>query len=309
MVIVAFATCCAGLARVQAQGTSSTSEAFKKSATVVEDAAEAKTKISSENASRSGNDRLLRDRSYLRAYVNDRSGTVTYQVSTRTQYTATKYRLYRTAYFQTARGTDSAPVVVLSRSSGGCDAYGKCEYREDSGFYVDEAVLRAVAKDYALDPSSASPWTFRLKNKSGDQLDGYLLDAEIAGLLARVDEYFADNKLARGRPNTVEAPLLSPLNNMVAFGIQGANKSELAPAIAAALGTTELKGIFVVTVSPGSLAEFAGVKAGDDLYEFNGKTIGSSQQMQAAVAGAAAGTSVPIKVLRNGAPVSMVAQF
>jgi len=31
--------------------------------------------------------------------------------------------------------------------------------------------------------------------------------------------------------------------------------------------------------------------------------------MQAAVAGAGAGTAVPIKVMRSGAPVSMVAQF
>jgi len=129
--------------------------------------------------------------------------------------------------------------------------------------------LRAAAKDYSADPQSAPEWKFRLKDKSGDQSDGYLLEAEIAGLLARVDDYVADSKIPRYRPNTVDQPLLSPLNSMVAFGIQGANKGELAPPIAAALGSAELKGIFVITVSPGSLAESAGVKAGDDLCAAN----------------------------------------
>lgn len=300
---IVIAACAAGLfslAHAQNQAAAATSEDFKRNATVVEDAGEAKTKISSESA---------HNRSFLRAYVNTRSGEITYQVYTRNQYSGTQYRLYRTAYFQTGAGSDSSPVVVLSRASQACDASGKCEFREDSGFLVSEAVLRAAAKDYSADPQSAPEWKFRLKDKSGDQSDGYLLEAEIAGLLARVDDYVADSKIPRYRPNTVDQPLLSPLNSMVAFGIQGANKGELAPPIAAALGSAELKGIFVITVSPGSLAESAGVKAGDDLYEFNGKPIASAQQMQAAVAGAGAGTAVPIKVMRSGAPVSMVAQF
>jgi hypothetical protein len=290
------------LAYADNQDASRTSENFKRTATVVEDGGgDAKTKISAEDA---------HNRSFLRAFVDTRSGEITYQVYTRNQYSGTKYRLYRTAYFQTGKGgSDSAPVVVLSRASEACDAYGKCEFREDSGFLVSDAAVRAAAKDYLVDPATASDWKFRLKDKSGDQSDGYLPAAEIAGLLARVDEYVADNKLPRYRPNTVDQPLLSPLNSMVAFGIQGANKSELAPPIAAALSSTELKGIFVITVTPGSPAEWAGIKAGDDLYEFNGKPIASAQQMQAAVASAGAGTSVPIKVLRGGAIVPMVAQF
>jgi hypothetical protein len=291
-----------GLAQAQSQNASASSAEFKRNATVVEDGGgDAKTKISTEDA---------HNRSFLRAFVDTRSGEITYQVYTRNQYSGTKYRLYRTAYFQTGTGgSDSSPVVVLSRASEHCDAYGKCEYREDSGFLVREAALRAAAKDYATDPATAAEWKFRLKDKSGDQSDGYLPAAEIAGLLARVDEYVADKNLPHYRPNTVEQPLLSPLNSMVAFGIQGASKSELAAPIAAALASTELKGILVITVSPGSLAESAGIKGGDDLYEFNGKPIASAQQMQAAVASAGAGTSVPIKVLRGGAVVSMVAQF
>jgi hypothetical protein len=302
IVFAACAACLVSLAHAQIKDASATSEDFKRTATVVEDGGgDAKTKISAEDA---------HNRSFLRAFVDTRSGEITYQVYTRNQYSGTKYRLYRTAYFQAGKGgSDSAPVVVLSRASEGCDAKGKCEFREDSGFLVSDAAVRAAAKDYLVDPATASEWKFRLKDKSGDQSDGYLPEAEIAGLLARVDEYIADNKIPRYRPNTVDQPLLSPLSTMVSFGIQGASKSELAPPIAAALGSTDLKGIYVITVSPDSLAAWAGIKVGDDLYEFNGKPIASAQQMQAAVAGAGAGTSVPIKVLRGGATVSMVAQF
>ncbi len=301
IIIAGCVACVFSVAQAQKQDASPTSDEIKRSATVVEDAGEGKTKISSEYG---------HNRTFLRAFVDARSGEVSYQVYTRNQYPGTKYRLYRTAYFPTGKGgSDSSPVVVLSRASEHCDAYGKCEFREDSGFLVREAALRAVAKDYLTDPATATDWKFRLKNKSGEQSDGYLPEAQIAGLLARVDEYLADNNITRYRPNTVEQPLLSPLNSMLAFGIQGANKSELAPPVASALASTELKGIFVITVSPGSLAESAGIEVGDDLYEFNGKPIASAQQMQAAVASAGAGSPVPIKVLRAGAVVSMVAQF
>lgn len=60
------------------------------------------------------------------------------------------------------------------------------------------------------------------------------------------------------------------------------------------------KGALVGDVSPKGPADTAGIKSGDVVLEFNGKNISDSRHLKLQVARTAPGTSVPMKVLRDG---------
>jgi S1-C subfamily serine protease len=144
-------------------------------------------------------------------------------------------------------------------------------------------------------------WQFKFIPKAGDDYITGLSNAEVAGFLAKVDEYFKTFPTSPGG-NPVVAP--KPL-----LGVSFGNKSELPPVLSAALGDKELKGVFIVAITPGSVADKAGMKVGDDFYEFDGKAVASVPEVKAAVATVAPGSSVSIKVIRNAAPLSLNAQF
>ena len=59
------------------------------------------------------------------------------------------------------------------------------------------------------------------------------------------------------------------------------------------------EGALVAEVTPGSPADKAGIKPGDIITEFDGKEVGSSEQLPPLVASTAVGKSVPVKVVRK----------
>jgi len=65
-------------------------------------------------------------------------------------------------------------------------------------------------------------------------------------------------------------------------------------------GLKSRAGALVSQVSPGGPADKAGVKAGDVVLEFNGRSIATTIDLQKMVAAIKPGTSVGIKVMRNG---------
>jgi serine protease Do len=66
------------------------------------------------------------------------------------------------------------------------------------------------------------------------------------------------------------------------------------------LGLKSRAGAIVAQVLPGSAASKAGVQPGDVIVEFNGKVIADQNELVRLVVGTRPGTSVPVKVFRNG---------
>jgi serine protease Do len=58
-------------------------------------------------------------------------------------------------------------------------------------------------------------------------------------------------------------------------------------------------GAYVGTVQPGSAADKGGLRAGDVILEFNGRTVPNSSDLVKMVTATKPGTSVPVKVLRQ----------
>lgn len=91
----------------------------------------------------------------------------------------------------------------------------------------------------------------------------------------------------------------------VVRGYLGTTVQKITPDIADSLGLKQQRGALVADVMRGSPAERAGIKTGDIIVEFNSKEIKDSSDLPALVARVAPGTTVSLKVLRDGKEVSL----
>jgi serine protease Do len=91
----------------------------------------------------------------------------------------------------------------------------------------------------------------------------------------------------------------------VVRGYLGTTVQKITPEIADSLGLKQRDGALVADVVQGGPAEKAGLKAGDVIVEFDKKEIKDSSDLPAAVARVAPGTSVQLKVARDGKQISL----
>jgi serine protease Do len=86
----------------------------------------------------------------------------------------------------------------------------------------------------------------------------------------------------------------------VTRGYLGVVVQPITPAMAKALGQTELKGALVGDVSPRGPAQLSGVERGDVILEINGKVVNDSNELRNTVAMMQPGEAVQLKISRNG---------
>jgi serine protease Do len=86
----------------------------------------------------------------------------------------------------------------------------------------------------------------------------------------------------------------------VTRGWIGVSIQELTLELAQSFGLKEPNGVLVSSVTPGDPAEKAGLKAGDIIVGFNGKTITDLSDLPRTVASTAPGKTVEVKVIRDG---------
>lgn len=127
--------------------------------------------------------------SFLRAFVDKRSGATTYQLYIDAGYIGHDRRLYDTINYFTPQGVQSDPVIKIARDKGSCRK-DDCVHKEIVGFNMPETILRQIAATYA--PNAGNPWLFKLKGKivGAEQEDG-IMPSEAAGLLMAVQSYRA----------------------------------------------------------------------------------------------------------------------
>ena len=82
-------------------------------------------------------------------------------------------------------------------------------------------------------------------------------------------------------------------------GFLGLLPQDLTPALARKFDVAEGKGVLVGEVTEKAAADEAGIKPGDIILEFNGKSVVDARQFRLIVADTAPGTSVKIKLLRQ----------
>jgi serine protease Do len=86
----------------------------------------------------------------------------------------------------------------------------------------------------------------------------------------------------------------------VTRGYLGVMIQDINPALARKFELKDTKGVLVGDVTPKSPAEKAGLENGDVITEFNGKSVSDTRHLKLQVARTQPGTTVPIKILRDG---------
>ena len=265
---------------------------FRDSATVEENAIDGKATISTENGfvEHTGLMRMVWNDTFLRGVVDRKTGKKSIEVYAWIIYSGS-LRSYETATYETKDGPRSVPATPIGKQVANC-AVGDCTYTEHLAFSVDEALLRELAAQ----PAAGKPklWPFRFAAKSGPDYVAGLSNAEIAGFLAKMDEYL--NTLPVVAANTDNASLKLDL------GIGGMP-------VEATPEQPRRAGILITAVNRGSIAHKSGVIIGDILYEFDGHPIKGLADLQSAVAGCAANSVVAIKLYRGTDAMAVSAQF
>jgi Do/DeqQ family serine protease len=98
-------------------------------------------------------------------------------------------------------------------------------------------------------------------------------------------------------------------NGKVRRGMLGVEITPVTPDYAEAFGYKGTKGAFVQRVTPGKAADQAGVKRGDIITEFQGQRIETSDQFRNLVSQTAPGTTVKLKVWRDGTERDLTAKL
>jgi serine protease Do len=86
----------------------------------------------------------------------------------------------------------------------------------------------------------------------------------------------------------------------IAWGFLGVSIQDLTQEVATAMGFVETKGALVNNVLSGQPAEAAGIRRGDIIVAFNGKSISNVRTLQRAVSFTSVGTQAEVQVFRAG---------
>jgi hypothetical protein len=225
---------------------------------------------------------------FFRVFIDKRTGARIFQVYEWHTYSGSSWHFYETANFATPTGPVSVPVTKVASNLEGCTANLGCTYTEHVAFTVDEALLRQLASTYA--PGHNTVWLYKFIAKDGTEFEDGFTTAEIAGVLAKVDEY------------TNAHPVAGGISAKPAFGVV------LVP-LPPSADQPQRVGLLIVQVKSGSVAERAGVQVGDIMTEFAGTALKQNADLQTAFATVSPGASVDLKLIRGAADLKLTAQF
>jgi hypothetical protein len=282
-----------------------TMEHFRDTATVTENPSDGTTIISTENGyvEHTGPMRMVWHDEFLRAVIDRKTGRRSLQVYAWLIYSGS-LRNYESANYRTASGPRRVPVNQLAREVVNCPV-GDCTYTERVAFPVDEELMRQLAA--ARVPGNPDKWPYRLIAKSGPEYAGELSSAEIAGFLAKSDEYTNRPAASAGAPAVNSSvPVANArtenasLSRELGIGGMSVDATDEQPNRA---------GVLVIGVDRGSVAHKAGIIVGDILYEFDGHRLKTPADLQAALAGRAATSTVAIKLYRGTSDTTLNARF
>jgi PDZ domain len=267
-------------------------EHFRDSATLADNSADSSATITTENGymEHRGLLRMVWSDEFLRSDIDKTTGQQVFHVYAWIIYSGS-WRSYETASYVASSGPKSVPANKISQEKENC-AVGDCLYTERIAFSVDEGVLREVAAGYVI--GKPTIWAYKVTAKAGPDFAGGFSTAEIAGLLAKVDEYA--KALPAVKANATSASLRADL------GIAGMP-------VAATAEQPNRAGILVFGVTSGSVAQKSGIIIGDILYEFDGHPMKVLAQFEAAVAACTVNSSATVKLYRGTDQMAVTARF
>lgn len=173
-------------------------EHFARTTTIKDDALETVATLNTINGHQFTIDSTgsVGDDDFFRAFIDKKSGKTTYQLYQVIRYEDKGWRYFNLFKHESPNGVQSTPAEVITRDVD-CSRVAhteKCSYEEHVVLTLDDAFMRWLAKLYS--PKEAVALAYKVSPKSGLEREKFILAAEAAGLLDRVDEYLAAHGLA-----------------------------------------------------------------------------------------------------------------
>lgn len=266
-------------------------EHFRDTASVDADPAAGVTTISTEPGfvERSGLMGMVWHDEFLTAVIDAGTGRTSFRIDVSITYSGAR-RSYRSASLAGMNGPASVAPTLVRTESANC-AVSECMYTDHLAIPVDEALLRRLAAAYV--PGRPIALIYTLTPKRGADYRGELSNAEIAGLLAKVDGHSTAPKAVQ------EAP---PSPRRLDFGISGI-------VVSPSSDRPDRAGVLVAAVSSESVAHRAGIITGDIICQVGDRPTRSLADLETAVAAIPVHSSAAVRIYRGLKEVTLSARF
>lgn len=175
-----------------------TKEHFAKTTAIKDDALETVATLNTINGHQWTIDTFgsVGDDDFFRAYIDKKSGKVTYQLYRVIRYEDNGWHYYNRFNYESPNGVQSAAAEVITRDVD-CSRVTytkKCSYEEHVALTLNDEFMRWLAGLYT--PAKTIALAYKVSSKSGNEQEDRILTAEAAGLLERVDGYLAAHGFA-----------------------------------------------------------------------------------------------------------------
>lgn len=213
---------------------------------------------------------------FLRSAVDKTNGYSTTQLYVYISYLGGSWN-----FFGRAADIETTPLPVVKLGSNVDSCRTLCSYSETIGIDVDPSVLaRFMERGYPV----------KVYGKSGESFVVTVTPGQIASQLDALKQAKATSA------SNARKPL-------------GVRFSDATASLYAAFGKPNQNGVFIMEVTPNSVADKAGIMVGDIVYKFDGKPIGNSGDLKTMVAEVKAGKKVPLEGYRAGKKIVFTASF
>ncbi len=176
------------------------------------------------------------------------------------------------------------------------------------GGTVTTGIVSARGRDINAGPYDDFLQTDAPINRGNSGGPMFNLDGEVIGIATAIFSPSGGSVgIGFAIPSNSAEPVIRQLmeHGEVRRGWLGVRIQTVTEEIAETLGLKEPIGALVASVIPDGPAEKAGIKAGDVIVEFNGKTVGQMRKLPRIVADTEVGNPVPVKLWRDNGEVSV----
>jgi len=127
--------------------------------------------------------------SFLRGYIDKRTGEKTYQCYVAMRHTMGDWaRPYQANYGKPLR-TQDVRKVDSDVDCSGSDLYGSCKYEEHVVFEIHPDEVLRIWMEVTPDDFKVKVWRFRIKNQGTEDYDDGILLPEMLALVEVMNEY------------------------------------------------------------------------------------------------------------------------